>query len=190
MAKRKKRILFDVLGPGGVSEMGFRGKRKGRSKSMDVRVTRGFCLLAAALFVVFVGLSYYLGAVNGAKNARQGRVAESDPSDLQRSWSPEDQIESGFSVRARATDYGRYTLDDAIVHLQELQGFLRDQGYDEVTILDYPDDGEGATGELVIWVGHAAKKEDLKPLARELRALTHRGTAVFSTAYPSWRAVD
>jgi hypothetical protein len=190
MAKRKKRILFDVLGTGGSVLSTSRKRRKGGSQTSDLRVTQAFCALAVGLFVVFVGLSYYLGTVNGAKNARQGRVAEDDPAGLQRSWPSEDRVESGFSVRARATDYGRYTRDDAIVHLRELQGFLLDQGFEEVALLDYPDDGEGATGELVVWVGRASSKEDLKSLARELRALTFRGAAVFSTAYPSWRAVD
>ena len=190
MAKRKKRILFDVLGSGGSGSGGASRGRNRSAQSPDVRLTRGFCVLGVGLFVVFVGLSYYLGSVNGAKNARQGRVAEGGPEDLQRSWSSEDSVESGFSIRARATDYGRYTRDEAIEHLRELQGFLMDQGFSEVALLDYPDDDEGTTGELVVWVGRASTKEDLKPLAHELRALTYQGTAVFSTAYPSWRAVD
>lgn len=190
MAKRKKRILFDVLGTGGNTNLPSRKGRGRGSQGATIQITRGFCALGIGLFVVFVSLSYYLGTVNGAKSALQGRVAENGATDLSRSWPSEEPLVSTFSVRARANDYGRYTRADAIAHLRELQEFLMDQGFDDVAMLDYPDDDEGATGELVIWVGSAQAKEDLKPLARELRALTFRGVAVFSTAYPSWRAVD
>jgi hypothetical protein len=193
MAKRKKKILFDVFGDPHREESSMVAadwsRGSGGRGGGPFHLSRNLLSAAAAVFVVFVGVSYYLGTIRGASRdsaadpRSQGAV---DKSALRRDTPvkepPVVEPKGRFSVLAWSYEYTKFTQKDAKKTLGEAVKFLRDQGFRDVEAFDQENMKKPGSGKFMLWVERAEAKESLDSIVRKIRGLTLRNQRMFKSA--------
>lgn len=184
MPKRKKRILFDVMGTGESPQRVEVGRKKpvrttAAPKSEEVRLSYSMAGTFAIVFLVVVGLAYYLGH-------RQGAQLEKTPAALKRSTkaSPTPRRAGGYSIRARRVRFTRYNRKEAASELLANKKFLEDHDFRDVRVVLHTKGYQEGEGSLSLWVERASSREELERLADKLRVLKDRkGRTPFDTAF-------
>lgn len=174
MARKKKKILFDVIGSSGSSRRqrgllgvgrGGRGKGAGLADG-ELKVSTPLAGALGAAVVVFMVLAYYFGTRQG-EDGTPAADAGGGTATLQRSVASGGG-EMAYTILATSKSYTRYTRQDQEAELRELGASLKRAGFPDVSLRDYADaDG---TGVLKLWVGAAATQQALEEAAQRLRA--------------------
>ena len=187
MAKRKKKILFDVFGgtPSHYGDERNPGREVGggRRRSDELRLTRSFATVLGLVLVAFVGLSYYLGTIHGTQSAKQEALPRLNLSNSSTGLSGPGAETSGrrFSVMARSLEYTRFSKQETLKHLRECKSFLLDQGLKPVEIFANAEKKDGS-GRYNLWVGSASSKDGLASVVEKLRGLSFQKKQVFKLA--------
>jgi hypothetical protein len=191
MAKRKKKILFDVFG-GGTSTYDderpreraqTRGPATGRRLSDELRMTRSFAGVLGLVSVAFVALSYYLGTIHGTSRADNAAKPQLQVSDSAGRTAASPTVSANrYSVMARSIEYTRFSRDEIVKDLRACKTFLIDQGYKPVEIFESPAKKKDGSGRLNLWVGSGTSKEDLDAAVKKLRGLRFQKKQMFATA--------
>jgi hypothetical protein len=190
MAKRKKKILFDVFGDSPAASE-FSGREPGARERLgvsttegEVHVTKSLAGMLGALVVAVIGVSYYLGSIRGAPgdgSEAAPRIARDVPSAA--------GLEGGartipaYSILARSVDYTKFNRSNVLKMLQECDALLEDQGLGPAKVFEHGSDSLGKAGKFEMWVGEAATQAELDPVVKKLRGLTLKGKPVFNLAY-------
>ena len=186
MAKRKKRILFDVMGTGeGPRKQAATERKSARATPAvppaEVRLSYSMAGTFAVVFLVVVALAYYFGH-------RQGSQSDRDPAELNRS-TPTARAKparsGGYSIRARRVRFNPYTRREALKELLAQKKLLADHDFRDVRVLEFTKGYAEGEGSLQLWVERAASFEELERLADKVRTLKDReGRTPFKNAYP------
>lgn len=189
MAKRRKKLLFDVIGASDGSDIaaGRRGKTAppagfGPPRDGELRITRSFAAALVLVFVVFMIVSYYVGVRQGALSlSSDGSDVALRRDDAGNAAAPEGE----YAVRARVEAYSRFTHEDLIASFQRQMAFLKDRGFSPVDALDYEDEVDPTSGRIVLWVGRGPDRDSLQDLAGRIRSVAYENEYVFATAHPA-----
>lgn len=197
MARRKKKILFDVFGDDtgeveAMSASASSGRGQGWGGGQDVRVSKSFVGVLGLVFVVFLTLSYYLGTIQGANRERSGRPRTD--TELQRNISEpgtSSPVSDGrFGVLVLSLDYTKFGQEDARRHLLEAATFLKDQGFTEIDARKIENPKKDGSGRYALWVARGESKDALEPTVKKLRGLLFKSKSAFKSAIALERPKD
>lgn len=184
MPKRKKRILFDVMGTNeSPRRVEVARKKTARpvpvARPEEVRLSYSMAATFAVVFLVVVGLAYYLGH-------RQGAQLEGTPAALRKSTrtSPKSARTGDYAIRAKRVRFTSFTKKEAAAALLAHKKFLEDHDYRGVRVVLHTKGYDEGEGSLSLWVDRASSREELEPLADKLRILKdRRGRTPFASAF-------
>jgi hypothetical protein len=185
MPKRKKRILFDVMGTGdGQEKVSVADKKSKRVapvvRPSEVRLSYSMAGTFAVVFLVVVALAYYLGQ-------RQGGPSEGGPKALQRTQATKAPARKtgDYSIRARRVRFNQYTRGQAKSALLADKKLLVEHGFRDVRLVQYTKGYAEGEGSFQLWVERANSFEELERITDKVRTLKdHEGKTPFVSAFP------
>ncbi|MEZ6196537.1 MAG: hypothetical protein R3F20_12555 [Planctomycetota bacterium] len=190
MPKKKKRLLFDVMGGDGKGSRRSGGAPTTRRKAPstiesdgegEIRLSYSMAGTFAVVFLVVVALAYYFGHRQGT----QADPVEAARRSVQTGSKGTPATTGGrYVIRAKQLPITRFTRDEALNELREDKNFLEGQGFKPVRVMEYTNEGNAEEGFLRLFVGEAATEDGLVALTETIRALRGpRGDEPYKYAY-------
>ena len=179
----KRREKADAAGPARKERESRPRGAAPKSPPVEGGVQLSYGMLGAVLFVllVVVGVSYKFGLTHG----ESGVLSNEERSLPRKKGALPSRDRPHFSIQAVALSYSRASREACVGQAVDYVSFLRDRGYDDAVAMDMPDELNEQAGRVLVWVGQAGYRVDLREQAEKIRRLQYRGGNPFRDAYIS-----